>query len=141
MNSVYHIEAPTYEEFTRKLQEMIDREDPATLCSTIEWKPCSPKPVKEVKIFNSNDVCNLCDDIESYVGSAKESDTRTKLAERIIALEEFYNTRFEEQEDVDDVPTISEKLQSEPYKVLQFVEGLGMDIFDLERECPEAVNA
>ena len=39
MNSVYHMLAPSKEEFDRKLQAMIDEEDPALCCASVVWRP------------------------------------------------------------------------------------------------------
>ena len=39
MNSVYHMLAPSKEEFDQKLQQMIDDEDPALCCASVVWRP------------------------------------------------------------------------------------------------------
>ena len=39
MNTVYHISAPSYEEYKRILQEMLDSEDAALCCASVVWRP------------------------------------------------------------------------------------------------------
>lgn len=39
MNTTYHLSAPTYEEYKRILQEMLNSEDAALCCASVIWRP------------------------------------------------------------------------------------------------------
>lgn len=80
-------------------------------------------------------VASLCTQIEAY-GSFKGvyPGENKRLAEMIVRLEEFVGT---EGEVLDTVKDIRIRLVKEPKKVLKFVEGIGMDLFDEERSDKE----
>ncbi len=76
-------------------------------------------------------VASLCTQIEAY-GTFKGvyPGENKRIAEMIVRLEEFVGT---EGEALDTVEDIRIRLVKEPKKVLKFVEGIGMDLFDEER--------
>lgn len=137
MNRTYHIAAPSYPEFEAKLQALIDSEDPALCCANIAWLPCgangegAPEKV---------DAGKLADDIEVYyktgIGDPKS------IADRIVALEVYHAYKElkvfgNEITAAPDTPEAILKLlltNVNGPKLCKYVEGLGMDIFDMERK-------
>ncbi len=88
--------------------------------------------------ITSHDACILCDDIEKFARKGKiDDDLRRSIAERIIKLQEAENELNQlfgyPGEGVDTVEDLEVYIQTETRGILRYVEGLGMDLFDLER--------
>ena len=135
MNGTYHIAAPTYQEYEAKLQALIDAEDPALCCAQAAWLPCGTNGEEVPEKIN---VGKLLDDIEVYYtsGNADAND----IANRVVALEIYhaYKNLKVFKEEIVDIPDTPEEiiklLNTKPYRLCKYIEGLGMDIFDMERE-------
>ncbi len=81
--------------------------------------------------WNSSKVAMLCDEIEKL--EAGQKAVAEELAIKIVDLENYLILIGLETDEPDTAEDISNALNNEQKKVLKFVEGLGLNLFDYER--------
>ena len=114
-----------------KVAPDVSEEDYQNLCNLAGTDKAERKP------FDSGYAASLATQIEKAFWNGKTPDGKelTRLAEAVVRLEAvaIKTVRKDYWKDLDSVEEIRNWMTSEPRKMVRFVEGIGMDMFDDER--------
>ena len=116
-----------------KVAPYVSEEDYKALCNLAKDDKL------ERKLFDPGYAASLATQIEKafWNGSTPDDKELNRLAEAVVRLEEVavktVRKDYWKGEDLDTIEEIRNWMTSEPRKMVRFVEGIGMDMFDDER--------